>query len=398
MARGDGQVRAKWLRSGAMALVCALLAACATAPSGTPSGQMAQADPKPGDGLGGTGIQMAQEAGDGLGGTGILGTISGFGSIIVNGLELEYDRATAVETDGRPSALEDLKVGQVIQGVARRKGGELYLDSIEMLHAVTGPIEAIDYDAETMTVLGQKIRVNLGGDKAAIDNFKTLSAGDAVDISGLRQPDGTIVASRVDQRHDDGRMIVRGLASNVTADSVTIGNLTIALGKDVTVSPVSEGSRVFASGRVINGQFIPDVVIGAAALPFDRAVKDVSIEAYAPTAMGGELIVEGVRVEGAALPAGTGAGDRVVVTGRVTGADRIEATSIEKVRTVITILRARGAMRPAAIRPNGNGVPAQRPERVAPARPVAPERPDFERPQRERPERERPTEYLPPMV
>ncbi|MDX2222089.1 MAG: DUF5666 domain-containing protein [Rhodospirillaceae bacterium] len=389
-------------RGLAAAFACLWLAACASQPVRT-----ADNGPKPGDGIGGTGVNGTAVAdggvsGDGLGGTGVLGTISGFGSIIVNGLELEYDRDTAVETDGRPASLEDLKVGQVIQGVARLRGKELYLDSVEMLHAVTGPIEAIDHDREALTVLGQKVRVNLGGDKAAVDNFKTLTVGDMVSISGLRQPDGVIVASRVDQRPDDGRLIVRGLADAVTADSVTIGGLTIALGKDVTVSPVAKGGRVFASGRVINGAFVPDVVIGSAALPFDADVKDVSIEAYAPAAANGTsgLIVDGIAVDGAALPAGTAAGDRVVITGRVSGADRITATSIDKVRTVITILRARGSMRPAAVRPGG---PTDRPERIAPPRPAAPERPevarpDRDRPQRERPQLDRPGDFMPPMV
>ena len=86
-------------------------------------------DPRNGDGLGGTGISAKTLAsnprGDGLGGTGIVGTISGFGSIIVNGLELQFDRNTAVGSDGRPAALDELRVGQVIEGVAHRKDGRI---------------------------------------------------------------------------------------------------------------------------------------------------------------------------------------------------------------------------------------------------------------------------------
>src|SRR5215216_2906645 len=106
----------------------ALLAACASVP--TVPHQTAAIDPKNGDGLGGTGIQqMAQvQPGDGLGGTGIIGTISGFGSIIVNGLELEFDHSTAVGNDGRPTSLDELRVGQVIQGVARQKDGRMHLE------------------------------------------------------------------------------------------------------------------------------------------------------------------------------------------------------------------------------------------------------------------------------
>lgn len=173
----------------AAVLACALLAACASAPSNqnaaavtgdgisgtgmvaqnasgdgiSGTGMVARVDG--GDGIGGTGV-VAQVGGDGIGGTGVVGTISGFGSIIVNGLKLEYDTGTSVASDGRPAALTDLRVGQVIEGVARRdRRGDLRLERLEIRHAVTGPISEIDYDNERLVVLGQTVRVNLAGDK-----------------------------------------------------------------------------------------------------------------------------------------------------------------------------------------------------------------------------------------
>src|SRR5947207_877487 len=97
------------LRATAVAALVSLLAACASTPP-----QHAQLGPRNGDGLGGTGIQTAQlnRRGDGIGGTGILGTITGFGSIIVNGRELEFNTSTAVASDGRPASLQELRVGQ----------------------------------------------------------------------------------------------------------------------------------------------------------------------------------------------------------------------------------------------------------------------------------------------
>jgi hypothetical protein len=395
MIQGIGKSHAAAWRALCAALALGFLSACAT-PNQTGPQQSAKMDPKPGDGLGGTGISqsvVAQiKAGDGLGGTGIIGTISGFGSIIVNGLELEYDRGTAVETDGKPAALEELKIGQVVQGVARMKGNKLYLDTLEMQHAVTGPIEAIDHAKGTLTVLGQMVRTNMAGDKAAIESFKTLTVGDMVGVSGLRQADGVIIATRIDQQPDDGRVIVRGIARNVTAASITVGALNVPLSRETTVSPVKDGSRVFVSGRMINGVFTADVVVGSAPLPFGDGVKDVSIEAYAPrSAPGAGLTIEGISINGAGLPAGTADGDRLVITGQISGADSITATAIDKVRTFVTILKAKGSLRPAAIRPDNNS----RPERIAPPRP--PERPNIVRPEIERPDTTRP-ERERPMV
>ena len=243
-------------------------------------------DPKNGDGLGGTGIRSEHVAeirhGDGLGGTGIVGTISGFGSIIVNGLELQFDRSTAVATDGRPAALEELRIGQVVQGLARRKDGRLTLETLDIQHAVSGPIGAIDHAAQTMTVLGQNIRLNLGGDKVAMKAFATLRDGDMVSVSGLRLNDGVIIASRVDQHEDDGRLVVRGEAANVSSDRVRIGGLDVPMSPDIAVSKPTQGGRVFVSGRMINGSFVPDVVTGGAGLPFDGKAGEVSLEGYAP--------------------------------------------------------------------------------------------------------------------
>lgn len=50
-------------------------------------------------GIGGTGIQA-----NGIGGTGIVGVITGFGSICVNNLEVNYFSNTPVDLDGKKSA------------------------------------------------------------------------------------------------------------------------------------------------------------------------------------------------------------------------------------------------------------------------------------------------------
>ena len=206
---------------------------------------------------------------------------------------------------------------------------------------------------------------------------------------------GTIVASRVDEQpKDDGRVLLRGLAS-VSGGAVRIGDLTVTPSADAVVSPPSNGGQVFASGRMINGQFVADVVAGDKALAFGRSVNDVSLEAYAPAGTN-PLTIQGVTVQGAGLPAGTNAGDRIVVSGHVAGDNTIAATAITKVRTVVTINKANGSLRPAAMRPDTS----QRPERVAPPakppidrpqsldvprpdvpKPVVPERPQIERPQ-----------------
>ena len=339
----------------------------------------AAADPKNGDGIGGTGIQTAAtktRGGDGIGGTGVRGTITGFGSILVNGLKLEFDHTTTVEIDGKPASLEALKIGQIVQGVARTKDGKLNLATVEIQHAVTGPISAINLAHETLTVMGQNVRLNLGGDKAAVNAFKTLKAGDMVNISGLRQSDGTIIATRVDQKSDEDRILVRGVVSAAAADSIRVGGFDISRLPDSKNPAPKTGDHITASGRMVNGAFVPDVIVSEAPLPFDADVAQVSLEAYAPKAADspGPLSIDGIDVTGATLPPGTQMNSRVVITGRIAGPNGLVATGIDAVRTVVTVNAARGSMRPAAVRPEGT-----RSERVAP-------RPEIDRPQAVRPD------------
>jgi hypothetical protein len=353
--------------------------------SGT--GLVAQSD-MGGDGIGGTGV-VAHLGGDGIGGTGIVGTISGFGSIIVNGLKLDYDTDTIVESDGRPAALTDLKIGQVIEGVAfRDASGTLHLEELEIRHAVTGPISSIDHDTERLVVLGQTVRVNLAGDGAQKTAFSTLKVGDMVRVSGLRLGDGMIVASRVDQTDDDGRVLVRGPVSTSVNNTITIGDLAINAGDAALADALRAGDRAFVAGRMIGEQFVADVIVDKPALPFDDSVTDVSLEGYVPDSAETALSVQGVPVTGLDLPSDVKPGDRVVVSGRVGADGTVAARQIERVRTVITVLRPTELMRPARMRP----MMMERPERIE-----RPERP-VERPvQPERP-RERPGAYRPPMV
>ncbi len=376
-----------WARKSLTLVLALMLAACAATPKPTPT---AAIDPRNGDGLGGTGISNQMVAdnrnGDGLGGTGIIGTISGFGSILVNGLKLEFDRATAVVTDGRPAALDELRIGQVIQGVAKKRAdGQLYLETLDIQHAVSGPITAIDYKTQSMTVLGQNIRLNLAGDKAATEAFRTLRAGDVVSVSGLRLEDGTIIASRVDEQSHDGRMLVRGTADDANAAQIRIGALLVPLTSDATtLSAPKAGERVFVSGRMINGAFVPDVISGGGGLPFTGQVGEVSLEGYAPRSrqVNGEVKLHGATIDAEALPGTISPDDRIVVTGQITAPNHVKATAISKIRTVVTIMKANGSRRPSATRPD-----TSRPERVVPERPqierpdnVRPDRPGVERP------------------
>ena len=272
----------------------------------------------------------------------------GFGSIIVNGLELEFNRNTTVASDGKPASLEELRVGQVVQGVAKPRDGKLQLDSLDIQHAVTGPIGAIDQAAQTMTVLGQHVRLNLGGDKTAMDAFKTLQKGDVVSVSGLAMADGTIMATRVDQQRDDDRIIAARRRCAVTANRRTR--------RRSQHSDCRRQRHRDARGAV--GRW-PRVRIGPhdqwsvrtrrdcrparAALRTQSVTDASSIETYAPLkARVRHQRRRHVRRRREACPPALVERPRRRHRPWAKAPDHVTAAAIAKVRTVVTILQARG--------------------------------------------------------
>lgn len=168
-------------------------------------------------GIGGTGL----EADSGIGGTGIVGVITGFGSICVNGLELFYFTDTPVDLDGKKISSEALSIGQVVAVKAKGKEQSLVAQEIHAFYQITGPITAIDIQANKIKVMGQSINAN----GAQINN---MQIGQWVSVSGLRSEDGSVEASRIDQT------IESKLAS-------TVGNLSI------------QGNKVYLGGTKIDG-------------------------------------------------------------------------------------------------------------------------------------------------
>lgn len=155
-------------------------------------------------GIGGTGLRGDDESG--LGGTGLLGTITAYGSICVNGFTVEYDQTTPVEDNGVESSVSALSLGSVVLVDAEPRDGALRARRVAVRHAAMGPATDIDPDGRTLEVIGQRVTVPRGawladrqGDEAAasLDDFEP---GDYLAVSGLRESDGRIVATRVERR------------------------------------------------------------------------------------------------------------------------------------------------------------------------------------------------------
>ena len=163
------------------------------------------------------------------------GTITGFGSIIVNGVEYETN-GSSFSIDDTPGVQDDLQVGQVVtvNWSSSDNGATFHAEDVTYDNALVGPITvgSIDLVAHTFSVLGQTLIVDSATsfDGGIVPNsLDGLASGDIVKISGLIDGSGNIRATRIDREAPGSTLEVHG-----TVDSVdTLGKTFVINGLTV---------------------------------------------------------------------------------------------------------------------------------------------------------------------
>jgi hypothetical protein len=267
-------------------------------------------------GIGGTGVVEEPENDRGIGGTGVIGTIRRFGSIVVNGLRISYRPDVKVRVDGKPAGVSALKVGQVVRVIAARRSGHYSTKAIEVTSEVVGYVESVSHDH--LIVLGQTVSI------AGLAQPGHWEAGEHVAVSGLRRPDGAIVASRIDRRAG-GTARVAGPIIRLSNGLIKIGALTL-----IGVDPALIGRRAVLDGRLVAGGFLVTASQDELSLLRPYAER-LSIETY-------------VAGEGRKLALGSGF--------ELTGRSRFRVPRGHVTRAVITTTFANnGLLRLESIRP-----------------------------------------------
>lgn len=188
-----------------------------------------------GGGIGGTG----GGGGGGIGGTGVAyGTITGFGSVWVNGVRYETPAGTVFRLDDSGVSQSDLKVGMV----ARVEGSGTTASTVVVDSALKGRVEAVAGDR--YTVLGQTVQTDAS---TTFDNGVRPVVGDYVEVHGLPQQAGIIAANYIERKSTlaSPPYQVTGFVSaqDGTNSTLTIGTLTVAYA-GATTGDMPSGSWV----------------------------------------------------------------------------------------------------------------------------------------------------------
>ncbi|MCV2371211.1 DUF5666 domain-containing protein [Roseateles oligotrophus] len=195
----------------------------------------------------------------------IEGTITGFGSVVIDGVRYKDD-GTKVEIGDNPelkklATLGDLRTGMRVQG--ELKDG--VLQNLLVNFALVGTVSAVDPAAGTISVFGQTIKITSAGQLPTVfDGFSNLSqllVGDLIKVAGSVAADGGITATRIERKLKEGGELYRLSGPVQTLDATA---KRFALGGNSSVTVDYAKAKVLPEGAVIENGKLVSVVANAA--------------------------------------------------------------------------------------------------------------------------------------
>jgi hypothetical protein len=196
------------------------------------------------------------------------GAISGFGSVIVNGVRFDDSAARIADDDGRVADSSALKLGMRVEidGGAVSDDGtgpRAAAKEIRFGSELVGPVASVDATAKSLVILGQTVLVvdTTVIDDRLVGGFAAIAVGSLVEVHGTRDAGtGAITATRIEATAAAAAGFkLRGVVAHLdsTAKTFTLG---AALVSYAGVSPVPAN---LANGLIVRVRVQPAPVSGA---------------------------------------------------------------------------------------------------------------------------------------
>ncbi len=194
-----------------------------------------------------------------------VGSISGFGSVIVNGVRYDDSSSTVADDTGVSRASSSLGLGMMVElkGL-NNDDGTGSASAITVFSETQGPISAMNATAGTFSILGLGVTTSASTVYADVAGLSGLANGSNVEVYGLRNGN-TIAASRIELKTPAAGATViklRGAISGLSASAstFTVGNTTVNFA-NATVTP--------SAAALADGVFVK---ISSTALPTGAVV------------------------------------------------------------------------------------------------------------------------------
>ncbi|HUL67669.1 MAG TPA: DUF5666 domain-containing protein [Burkholderiaceae bacterium] len=164
------------------------------------------------------------------GGTGAVvsvGPISGFGSIIVNGVRFDESGATIQDDDGNPVTRDRLLLGVMtrVDGSTPNSLQQSVANLVRITSELVGPVASIDVAGATFSVLGQTVLVTpaTAFDATLAGGLGSLSNGSTVEVYGRYDAaNGRYTATRIEARPNPAFYRLRGPVASVDSAQRTL--------------------------------------------------------------------------------------------------------------------------------------------------------------------------------
>src|SRR5436190_3353739 len=199
------------------------------------------------------------------------GAISGFGSVIVNGVRFDDSAARIVDDDGRAADSSALKLGMRVEidGGAVSDDGtgpRAAAKEIRFGSELVGPVASVDAAAKSLVILGQTVLVvdTTVIDDRLVGGFAAITVGSLVEVHGTRDAaTGAITATRIEPTAAAAGIKLRGVVAHLdsTAKAFTIGAAM------VSYAGVSAVPANLANGLIVRVRVQPAPVAGAMVAP-----------------------------------------------------------------------------------------------------------------------------------
>ncbi len=330
------------LRSITNVALCAALAACGG---------------NTGDTTGATGASSTTASSPAL----TKGTVTGFGSVIVDGERIS-DAGATVEVQGdaglaAKGLATDVKLGQRVE-VDRDADGKAL--TIHIAPELIGLVTAIDASAHTVTVNTIAIGTNTDAANGPVTTydgytqFSDIAVGDRVEVHGSATVEGSgkiaITATRIEQKPMTTAVVVTGPISDFSSTGKTfkLAGLTVTFGDATRLLPtgatLADGERVTVlAANGVNAGAIDATAIRVRKAPGTSETIRVAglisgLVSGGTTLKIGDLAVDASKAKITPASGSLGNGQYAIAVGTVdTATGTLDATEVHVIRGLTTL-------------------------------------------------------------
>lgn len=262
-----------------------------------------------GIGSGGTGIDPG---GIGSGGTGVVptagfGPVSGFGSIIVNGVRFETDGAQLLLDD-----VASLRLGVTVQvdGSLAPGGTDGVARVVRAAAELRGPVQSADPARRRWTVLGQQVLAGAGTVYGGgLAGPADVHAGLVVQVHGLPGPGGVLQATRIERGTLPG-VVLAGVAEDLRpaggGGTLRIGGQPVRWAAGTLAAPLQPGLLVRVRAESAAGELQATRIESWAVVPAAPDGLQLTLAGLLVADAGGGLRLQGwpLDLDGARISGG----------------------------------------------------------------------------------------------